>query len=90
MDAEGDDVEFTIRETIELELIAIEAVISATSGKLDDEPPEPVFIQVRDGLIFLLKQLDCGQIVPEYAEIEQEKLQELLAQWRRNNPIPPD
>lgn len=80
---EADD-EFTVEESIELELHGVQVVIDAVGGE-----PEPWF-QLRDELMLLLGQLRRGEVHPEYAEVQLEKIEEVQRQWMRDNPLPPD
>ena len=80
---EADD-EFTVEESIELELHGVKCVIEAVGGN-----PEP-FVQLRDDLSLLLEQLRRGEVHPEYAEVQLDKISEVLTQWSRDNPLPPE
>lgn len=53
------------------------------------ENPEP-FVQLRDDLSLLLEQLRRGEVHPEYAELQLDKICEVQRQWLRDNPLPPD
>jgi hypothetical protein len=86
MDADGAGDEFTIEEAIEVQLCGIDAVIETVGS--DDCPP--LFHQVRQGLSSLLAKVRQKVIQPEHAEAQADELEELLDQWRRDNPIPPD
>jgi hypothetical protein len=83
MSDEPFDAELTIKEMVELELCAINAI-------LDTVESPPLFHKVRDRLIALLDQLDRGAILPEYAEVQLEQIRDVQEQWLRDNPIPPD
>lgn len=79
------DDEFTVEESIELKLLGLNCVLEAVSGD-----PEPLFVRLRDELSLLLEQLRRGEVHPEYAEVQLEKISEMLTQWSRNNPLPPE
>ena len=78
------DDEFTVEESIELELHGVQVVIDAVGGK-----PEP-WVQLKDDLTLLLGQLRRGEVHPEYAEVQLEKIQEVQRQWMRDHPLPSD
>lgn len=78
------DNELTVEESIELELLGLNCVIEAVG-----ENPEP-FVQLRDDLSLLLEQLRRGEVHPEYAELQLDKICEVQRQWLRDNPLPPD
>ena len=77
------DDEFTIEEAIELELHAINCVLSAVRGP-------PLFFQLRDRLATLLDQLWQGHVLAEYAELQLEEIRDVRDRWRRDYQIPPD
>lgn len=76
--------ELTIREMIELRLCGIDAVIESVSEA------DPIFLQIRDRLGSLLAQVDSGEILPEYAEIQFEQVEEMMDVWHKENEVPRD
>ncbi|MCE9527416.1 MAG: hypothetical protein K8R36_15340 [Planctomycetales bacterium] len=78
------DDEFTVEESIELELHGVQVLIDVVGGM-----PEP-WVQLRDDLTLLLGQLRRGEAHPEYAEVQLEKIEEVQREWMRDNPLPPD
>jgi hypothetical protein len=80
---EGD---FTVEETIELELHGAQVVIDALG---EGEVPE-LFVQIRDDLRLLLGQVKRGEVPPERACAQLNTITESRDQWLRDNPIPPD
>ena len=81
---DDDSDEFTVYEMIELQLCAINAVIEAVPGG------DPIFLQGRDCLASLLKKLDRGEILPEYAEVKCDQVKAMMTKWLRENEIPRD
>jgi hypothetical protein len=91
MDENNASNELSVGQMIQLELCAIEAVITALEELAEEgeEPLPALFYEVRDRLISLLDQLFLGEIQPEPAEVQLEQIQETMRRWRRDNPIPP-
>jgi hypothetical protein len=84
----AEDGEFTIEEMITLELHAVSVLTQ-------NEYCSPIFFQLRNRLTSLLGQLQRGDVQPEYAEVQLEQVQDIWAQWqkeqdqwRRDNQIP--
>jgi hypothetical protein len=78
-----DDDEWTTEEMIQLELHAVETLTK-------NESCSPIFFQLRDRLTSLLDQLQRGEILAEYAELQLEQIQDIRAQWLNDNQIQPD
>jgi hypothetical protein len=69
---EEDDAELSVKELIQVELCALDAVLSTV--ELDD----PKFREAQTQLQELLVELESGRIHPERAEVKYERIREGL------------
>jgi hypothetical protein len=77
MDLETDGDELTIKRMIQLELVAVRAVLDTLSETREEgEFLDPQLVKVHDELVDLLDRLEKRPIAPEHAEMQWAKLRD--------------
>ena len=82
-----DSSELTIGQSLELQLLAMNALIETLA---EYGAPDPYYEQVRGRLLALKDQLRRKQIQPEYAEVQLHAIRDELDKRYEDNRIPDD